>query len=306
MSYFIGIDGGGTKTKGVLVDENNNILADGIGGPSNFLVFDLADVSESIINLVSELSQKSNISLTDVKTILIGTAGAGRKDDAKKLEESVTSLSKEKNIQINNFRVESDARIALEGAFSGKPGSILIAGTGSIMFGKDKDGNIHRVGGFGRQLGDEGSGFHIGRAGLTEVAKSFDGRKSESILTKLVSDKFGLTDSTELINAVYKNNFDIPQVAPLVIKAADKGDSACLNILNNEILEVILHFKSMHNKIKSDVLYVSLIGGIVTTDNFYATLFCESVNKLENIRIMDAELPPEMGAAIMAKEILDA
>ncbi len=79
-------------------------------------------------------------------------------------------------VPIKKFVVESDARVALEGAFSGNPGSILIAGTGSIMFGKDSKGNIHRVGGFGRILGDEGSGFHIARSGLTAVAKQFDGR----------------------------------------------------------------------------------------------------------------------------------
>ena len=212
MNYYIGIDGGGTKTRAVLVNDNLNILSEEIGGPSNFLVFNIDKVADSLTELIFDICSKENLSPDKIKTILLGTAGAGRRDDAERLENAVIQTAKKKKIIINNFRVESDARIALEGAFAGKPGSILIAGTGSIMFGKDSQANIHRVGGFGRILGDEGSGFHIGRAGLSAVAKSFDGRNSGTLLTELVKKKFGFDSSTQLITEVYKNNFDIPQV----------------------------------------------------------------------------------------------
>ncbi len=303
MNYFIGIDGGGTKTKAVLVDENLNNINEGIGGPSNFLVFDINDVTNSIIELLSQITNDANIPLSNIKSILIGTAGAGRRDDAQRLENSVLKKAKENNIDINNFKVESDARIALEGAFAGKPGSILIAGTGSIMFGKDSQENIHRVGGFGRILGDEGSGFHIGRAGLSAVAKSFDSRNNGTLLAQLLEDKFNIADSTQLINEVYKNGFDIPQVAPLVIEAAAKNDKICIDILISEIDELVEHISAMKEKINEEILSVSLIGGTITTDNYYANLFRARVGKIPSVKLKNAELPPEIGAALMAKNV---
>ncbi len=303
MNYFIGVDGGGTKTKASLVDEDLNIIAEGVSSPSNFLVFDINEVANSILELASNICINGNVELSKVNSILIGTAGAGRKEDAERLRSAVISSAKKKNIAINNFHVESDARIALEGAFAGKPGSILIAGTGSIMFGKDSVGNIHRVGGFGRILGDEGSGFHIGRAGLSVVAKSFDGRNATTLLTELVKKKFNISNSTQLINEIYKNNFDIPQVAPLVIEAATKEDEICKNILNTEVGELVQHIKAMKEKINEDVLSISLIGGTITTDNYYANLFRAKVKEITDVKIVDAELPPEIGAALRAKNM---
>ena len=304
MKYFIGIDGGGTKTKASLVDENLNIIAEATGGPSNFLVFDINEVADSLINLFNDICTKANINIPNVKAILLGTAGAGRRPDAERLEYAVSAKAKEKNLVVNNFRVESDGRIALEGAFSGKAGSILIAGTGSFMFGKDSKGNLHRVGGFGRILGDEGSGYKIGRAGLSEVAKSYDNRNSGTILTQLLKDKFGISDTTELINEVYKNNFDIPTVAPLVIKAAEMKDKLCLEILNTEVDGLVKHITAMRDKINEDTLLISLIGGTITTDNYFAKLFRAEADKIPNVKIVEAELPPDVGAALLAKNLI--
>ena len=301
MKYYIGIDGGGTKTKAVLTDENLTVIGEEIGNASNFLVFDLQDVAKSVYNLINKVCTKTNINRNEVEAILIGTAGAGRKEDARKLVKATLDFAKSQNSILNNFYVESDARIALEGAFSGKIGSILIAGTGSIMFGKDYNNNIHRVGGFGRILGDEGSGFHIGRSGLNAGAKEFDGRGENTSITSLLKSKFNISSSEQLISEIYKNNFDIPQVAPLVIEAAENGDETCINILNFEIKELIKHISAMREKLETKILPLSLIGGTITTDNFYAKLFKKEVYKLGNVKLSNPELPPEMGAILLAQ-----
>ena len=154
MKYLIGMDGGGTKTKCILTDINLNPIFETVGGASNFLVIGTEKVSETILNLVNDCLSSQKISIEDIDAIVLGTTGGGRCNDAELLENQISSDAKQKSLTINKFRVESDARIALEGAFSGKAGSILIAGTGSIMFGKDEAGEIHRVGGFGRFNGD--------------------------------------------------------------------------------------------------------------------------------------------------------
>lgn len=305
MKYLIGIDGGGTKTKCVVTDLSMTILFECFGGPSNFLMLGTEKVSETILSLVEQSKSALNCEYGDFAAIVLGTTGAGRRNDAEMLENAFNKYINEKGITLNCFRVESDARIALEGAFSGKPGSILIAGTGSIMFGKDSAGVIHRVGGFGRFIGDEGSGFFIGKLGLTAVSKQFDGRGKETLLTKLLFEKFNISTPEVLITEIYKNNFDIASVAPLVLEAAAQGDEACLNIVEAQTDELILHLASMSAKINEEKVYVSFIGGIISNDHIFSRIFRKKISeKLPVINIKDPDFAPEMGAVVMAKELV--
>jgi N-acetylglucosamine kinase-like BadF-type ATPase len=298
------MDGGGTKTKSVLVDEKMNIISSQIGGPSNFLMIGNEVVSETIFNLINQTLKNSNLSIEQISGIVLGTTGGGRRSDAESLEKSIINFALEKNFHLKNFRVESDARIALEGAFSGKPGCILIAGTGSIMFGKDSKGIIHRVGGFGRFIGDEGSGFKLGQKGLIAVAKEFDGRGNKTLITELLREKFNIENPENLITEIYRNNFDIASIAPLVIQASEKGDHIAEMIIEAETDELIIHIEAMQRKLNENILFVSLIGSIITSDNFYSLRFKEKVvQKLNYVILKEAENPPEIGAAIMAKNL---
>ena len=305
MSFLIGIDGGGTKTHAVLTNLQGEKLFECFAGPSNFLILGTEKVSATILELVDACKSYLNISYEDISAVLLGTTGAGRRNDAELLEQDFQTYLNSKNISIKNFRVESDARIALEGAFSGEPGSILIAGTGSIMFGKDKEGNIHRVGGFGRFLGDEGSGYSIGRRALAAVAKSFDGRGGKTLLTELISEKFGITSSEKLITEVYKNNFDIASITPIVLQAAEMNDESAVQIIESETDELILHLKAMQEKIHEDVLSVAFIGGILSSKNIYSELFTKKINKqVPNCGVKAPNYPPEYGAILMAQSLL--
>jgi N-acetylglucosamine kinase-like BadF-type ATPase len=176
MNYYIGIDGGGTKTHCLLCSSEGKVLFETFGGPSNFLMIGTEEVCETVYNLIAACLQSENITWSDIASVVLGTTGAGRRSDAETFEKAFAEYLEKKEVSLRDFHVESDARAALEGAFSGNPGSILIAGTGSIMFGKKQTGEIVRVGGFGRFIGDEGSGFMLGKKGLIAAAKQFDGR----------------------------------------------------------------------------------------------------------------------------------
>ena len=205
---------------------------------------------------------------------------------------------------IKNFKVVSDARIALEGAFSGRPGSILISGTGSIMFGKDSKGEIHRVGGFGRFIGDEGSGYSIGKKGLAAVSKFYDGRGNLTMLSKLAANHFKINDSEKLINAVYKNNFDIAQVAEQVIYAAKKDDEVCKKIVDEETDELIFHITAMKEKLKQEIMEIAFIGSIITNDNYFSQMLNKKIKeRFKDVIVKEAEHQPVMGAVFIAKEI---
>lgn len=303
--YLIGLDGGGTKTKCVITDFNLNPLYTCQGGPSNFLLIGTQIVSETILSLILESTSYLNISTDQIASILIGTTGAGRQSDAQKIKNDFLQYAESKGYSFNSFNVDSDARIALEGAFSGGPGSLLIAGTGSVIFGKDKNNLIHRVGGFGKLIGDEGSGTTLGRRGLNQIAKEFDGRGEKTILTEILKRDFGISDSAQLITEVYRNNFNVASFAPKVIEATQNGDQAAKKILEEESDELLLHVKSMYNMIGEETLKLCLIGGTISTENLYSKMFIKKVEQyLSNIKIVSAENPPEIGAAFMAKAML--
>jgi len=303
--YLIGLDGGGTKTKCVITDFNLNPLYTCQGGPSNFLLIGTQTVSETILSLILESTSYLKISLNQIVSILIGTTGAGRPSDAQKLRDDFLHYAESKGYFFNSFNVDSDARIALEGAFSGGPGSLLIAGTGSVIFGKDKNNQIHRVGGFGKLIGDEGSGSTLGRRGLNQIAKEFDGRGNKTILTEILKRDFGISDSSKLITEVYRNNFDVALFAPKVIEAAQNGDGVAKKILEEESNELFLHVKSIYNMIGDETLKLCLIGGTIAMENFYSKMFRTKIEQyLSNIKIVSAENPPEIGAALMARAML--
>jgi len=305
MKYIIGIDGGGTKTDCAAADLEGNILFETKGEPSNFLVEGIEKVAESILDLINKCKTNLSIDYSDIEAILIGTAGAGRINDAERLERSFTDFIKTKGIKFKNFIVESDARIALEGAFSGMPGAILICGTGSIMFGKDLNGDIHRIGGFGRLIGDEGGGYGIGRKGLNALSKQLDGRENFTLISKYLEDKFGINSPEKLISEVYKNKLDIASVAPVVITAAENNDETALRIINEEIDEVLKYIPAIKQRLNITELNLSFIGGLITNENFYSKRLKKKImNDFPGIKIQTPQNPPVMGAIIMAKQII--
>jgi N-acetylglucosamine kinase-like BadF-type ATPase len=298
------MDGGGTKTKVILTDINLNPVFEATGGPSNFLVIGKDKVSETILELVNQCLSFQKISSDEIQALVLGTTGGGRRNDAETLEKQIYRDCIKKNLKLEKIRVDSDARIALEGAFSGNVGSILIAGTGSIMFGKDESGKIHRVGGFGRYIGDEGSGYRIGWQALNAVAREMDGRGRHTQISDLLSTEFSISSGEDLITEVYRNNFNIASVAPIVFSSAEKGDKIAQRILENEADELILHITAMKAKLKVKLLKVSLIGSLLTTANYFSYLFNEKVVRgFNDVQIKEAEHTPEFGAVLMAKNL---
>jgi N-acetylglucosamine kinase-like BadF-type ATPase len=303
INYIIGIDGGGTKTECVLSDSKFNIIDTSFGEASNFLVFGIDKVNKRLYELINRCLKKNKLKFENLSAIIIGTAGAGRIKDAENLRSSFIKFLKSKKINFKNFYVFSDARIALEGAFSGKPGSILIAGTGSIMFGKDKVGKIHRVGGFGRLIGDEGSGYSLGRKGLNAVSKELDGRGKKTEITKLIRKKYKIQSADDLIISVYREKLDIASVVPLVLKAAGKKDAIASKIINEETGELIFHIKAMYEKLNQKILEVSFIGGIVENKNTFSDLLRKKINKeLPKIIVTKPQKQPAFGALLLAGE----
>jgi len=303
MKYFIGIDGGGTKTQCVIANENREFLFECFGGPSNFIMIGTQVVSETLLSLINQCTEALKIKPEEIESVVLGTTGAGRRTDAEVLEKDFLAYCKDQNVKINDFYVISDALAALEGAFSGKTGSILIAGTGSIMFGKDPQGVIHRVGGFGRFIGDEGSGYSLGRKGLAAVAKAFDGRGKETKLSEKLKVNYGINSLDDLITLIYKNNFDIASFAKVLIDTADEGDIVSRYIIIDEIEELALHVQTMLDKFNVHEMRLVFIGSLIAKRNVYSNALHDKMyTHFPNVKVIEPELNPAQGALIVGME----
>ena len=305
--YIIGMDGGGTKTHAIIADLNGSIRAEHIGGPSNFQIIGVEKAAKTIYDLVKDCCESAECSVDQVHAVVLGLTGAGRIADQERMAKGVLRYARSKKTKLKNVIVESDARIALEGAFKGKPGIILIAGTGSIAFGKDAKDRVHRVGGWGRIIGDEGSGYFIGRLGLTAVAQHLDGRGEKTILAKMAAKKFGLTDQTAIINAVYKNGFDVASLAPLVLDAAKKKDVVSRMIVEYAAIQLSEHIEVMAKKISGSSrstigskVHLSLIGGLIANDTILRQLVTRYVQvNIPQIEVISPMSTPAYGAMVL-------
>lgn len=308
QQYCIGMDGGGTKTHAIITNLKGDVLAEHVAGPSNFQIIGVEKAAETIFSLIELCCESVGCEIKNIAAVACGLTGAGRVGDQQRMAEGVKKYAASKKAKLKKIIIESDARIALEGAFKGDPGIILIAGTGSIAFGKDAKGNVHRVGGWGRILGDEGSGYFLGRLGLTAVTREIDGRGEKTQLTKLIAKKFQLTDQTSIINAVYKNSFDVASVAPLVLAAASKRDPVCRMIVEHAAVELAEHVMVASKEIIASTratvrskIHLSFVGGLIANETLLSLLLTRYIqNNYPTIDIIPPMASPAYGAVVMA------
>src|SRR5262245_729530 len=199
---YLGIDGGGSKTTFLLVDEYYNELCHLQSGPSNHLSVGADAAREAITQGISRLTEQPNI-------VCAGFAGAGRPDSVAFYKEVLQTL-----IPGAHIIIESDAFIASIGAIGIDPGILLIAGTGSIVIGREKDRTMFRVGGWGPYFGDEGSGFWVGREAIRAALRSVD-TQAPTEFTERVAAKLGLKSISEVVGAWAGGRLGVPEIAGL-------------------------------------------------------------------------------------------
>ncbi|HLX85321.1 MAG TPA: BadF/BadG/BcrA/BcrD ATPase family protein [Terriglobales bacterium] len=220
MAYYLGIDAGGTKTRCVLADETV-VLAKAMAGGSNIVRLGERQAREALQTAIRQVCSAAEISPSQIRAICIGAAGAARPEMAAKIRSIINEL-----VAGGSTRVEvvGDSEIALEAAFGAGPGVIAIAGTGSIVYGRDANGRTARAGGWGFAVSDEGSGHWIGRSAVSAILSSHD-QGRETALTALVLRSCRLETIDELVQ--WANSTpppDFPRLFPIVLRAAAEGD----------------------------------------------------------------------------------
>jgi N-acetylglucosamine kinase-like BadF-type ATPase len=228
MPYYLGIDGGGTKTRCVLADETT-VLAKSMTGGSNIVRLGETQAREALHAAIKQVCATARISPDQVCAVCIGAAGAARPEIAAKIRSILVELISE--ISLANIEVFGDTVIALEAAFGAGPGVIAIAGTGSIVYGRDAAGHTARAGGWGFAVSDEGSGHWIGRRAISAILNARD-QGLETALTAMVLQAWKLTTLDELVQQANSTPPpDFPRLFPIVLRAADQADALARDLL---------------------------------------------------------------------------
>ena len=238
--YIIGIDGGGTKTVGILATETGQHLAQVQSGPANYHVVGEAQTQAVLESVVGELCEKAGVSRTSPIRFCLGMAGLGRAAD----QEVIGRICDKIGVRAfsNGFRriLTHDAHIALVGGAGKQEGVIIISGTGAIVYGIDADGREARASGWGYLLGDEGSGYDIAIKGLRAVVRAADGRDDPTALTNLMLNRIELSAPGELIRWVHAAGRDaIAHLAGIVFDAARNADGVASRIIDAAANELI-------------------------------------------------------------------
>lgn len=226
MIHVLGIDAGGTKTVCQLADEQGNIIAEARSGGANLQAAGELHVEKVLHEVMEEAIGDRNIVPA---AICLGIAGVDRPDDAAVVQGIMKRIGYKARVLVVN-----DALVALEAGAPGQPGIVIISGTGSICYGRNADGMAARSGGWGYVLGDEGSGYWIGRAALRAVLREADQRGIATALTPLLLAHFGVDRPQGLIHQVYHSNLKpaaIGALARCVQQAFGEGDEVAIRIL---------------------------------------------------------------------------
>ena len=222
--FLVGIDAGGTHTRVVAADVSGGLCGQGVGGPGNYQLVGGEGLCRLIVDLVSRL----NLDAVP-HALCAGVAGAGRAPEQADLRARLLDAGAARSVL-----VVSDSRAALEGAFGGDDGIVLIAGTGSIAMGRGPEGRVLRAGGWGPVLGDEGSAYALVLAGIRAVLGARDGWGERTALEACLLAVLGLRDWDEVVGAVSSGRLDRERIAaacPRLFAAAREGDGVAARII---------------------------------------------------------------------------
>lgn len=294
-TLYIGLDAGGTKTALLAEADDGRPAQELTAGGANLQRSGLEATARALVALIRE-AMAAHPACTSVR-ICAGVAGAGRAHEQVMLATEIQRLLGDR--APDKLFVVPDGEIALEAAFEGAGGAILIVGTGSLVLARSTDRTIHRAGGWGYLIGDEGSGYAIGREGLRRVAHALDGGPVTA-LTELVGRELGITSSEVLIRRVYQEHLALQSVAPLVVRAAEVGDLACREIIMEQVGALARQVRWVVSG-RDIPAQIALFGGLASAPYYRQALTTSLDDVLPGWSAEPARHEPVYGALLMAR-----
>ena len=238
MAIFLGIDGGGSKTSCLIGDETS-VLGTGTAGGSNMVRVGEAKARESLAKAIGQACTVASLKPSQIDRVCVGLAGAARAEISELTRSMIAEIVAGENGP-SEIKVVGDMVIALEAAFGDGPGVIVIAGTGSIAYGRNREGQTARAGGWGFAVSDEGSGHWIGRAAVAAAVGDWDDHEDENtpLLTGLMKSWRVKNREQFVLAANATPPPDFAALFPTVVALADSGDRGASDILRQAGIEL--------------------------------------------------------------------
>ncbi len=304
MSTFLGIDGGGTKTLAVLLDERGRELGRGVGGPCNIATLSDDAIAASVTTACAAARAAAGLPPdTPVESACAGVAGYTAKGKRAVFAAALPGL-----VRSARTRVESDFTIAYWGATEGRPGIIVSAGTGAVVFGRNAEGRACRTDGRGFIMGDLGSAYWMGAQAAATTLEWLHGCAPESGLTRAVAEHCAATDGPDLVQWVYSEikPARMAELAPLVGAHAEMGDQHAVRI----VTEAAGHLAASAARCAASLgiepggCEVYLLGGLWHTGQMLRTRFLEDLDRRAggSWPLGEPHREPAVGAALLAMD----
>ncbi len=302
--FVIGVDGGGSKTAAVIMDEQGQVLGRGRSGPANIHLAGETGVRTALAAAMEAAAQAGGVRLTQARAAVWALAGAGRPQERQALSALLAEM-----LPDTPGKIVTDAAAALAGGVGQRYGVVVIAGTGMMVYGEDGAGASARAGGWGHLL-DEGSGYAIARAALQATARAADGSDLPTHLVQRIVDELALEEPAQLISWLYapaRQPREIATLAPLVLAEAETGDLMAIEVVLQAADALAAGVDAVARKLAlSETPFpLALTGGLLTHHHFYRALVAQSVRtRVPAARVQAPRHDAAVGAALLALELL--
>ena len=302
-SYVAGVDGGGTRTRALLLARDGTTAARAEGSAALVRPDHPAAAARVVAATVRRAAATAGVTLP-LPALWAGLAGAGQSDVRRALE---TALRAERIARA--VGVGTDVEAAFHDAFGRGPGIVVVAGTGSVVLGTAEDGRRLQVGGWGGVMGDDGGGYHIGVSTLRAIARAADRRTPNTDLTDAVLHRLGLAHPRELPAwAESATKADIAALAPLAIRTARSGDASAKTVVRRTLAalgdQLSAAIRDLFPSASDHPPHVALIGGLISPDSLLRPDLERLVFSAGG-RLLPRAVTPERGAARLALALLD-
>lgn len=299
---YLGYDGGGTKTDCVLLGSDGAVVAESRGGPANPMRVGFDAAFAALLDCAERALTTARADASQVAGVCAGLAGTGRKEVA----DRVAAFLREQFPRAV-VHATTDSMVALEAATDSGPGIVLIAGTGSVVLGRNAAGEVLRAGGYGPWIGDEGSGFDVGRRAVVAVARARDDLGPPTRLSELLLRAMDVKDWPELIGRIAAGPDQVyPRLFPVVVQAAEEGDAVAREILTAAALALAELAVSVIRRLNfaGEEFILAKSGGVFGRSQLFdGPLDARLAQAAPRARIEALRTPPALGAARLARRL---
>jgi N-acetylglucosamine kinase-like BadF-type ATPase len=296
--FFLGIDGGGSKTAAVIVDSQGRIRGHGQAGSANYHTVGLETAVDHLTEATTQASRSAGCR-APLSAAWVGIAGLDNPTDHEVLLPKLRSLA-------TSLRLTNDAELVLS-ALDSAVGVALIAGTGAVALGRDRSGTRKRASGWGHLMGDEGSGYYIGSQALQAVVRAIDGRGGSTPLVEGLMTFWKLSRPDDLLYQVYHraDKSDIARLAPLAFETAQAGDPVAQGIIRRAARELALAALTVGRGLEfsGEDLPLALGGSLLLCQERYREETLRAIRRERPIRDVVLASEPAKSAARAARQL---